>query len=69
MDNTEKINELIAALIMNQELYHSELTSLAAKVDSVFDDRIRMLSDQLISGVYTSSIQENKKVNRQKSTN
>ena len=53
MDNTEKINELIAALIMNQELYHSELTSLAAKVDNLFDDKIRRLSDQLLSGKYT----------------
>lgn len=64
MESTEKINELIALLNMNQELYHSELTNLAAKVDSVFNEKIKSLSGQLISGRYSSQIQRDEKSNR-----
>ncbi len=61
MDSTPKIDELLALIKMNQELYHSRLTSLTARVDGVFNERIRKISGQLLSGRYTDPIEKNGK--------
>jgi len=59
MDSNEKICELIELLNMNNELYHSELTGLSVKINNLLDDKIRMLSDQLLSGKYTEKNEKN----------
>jgi hypothetical protein len=61
MDNTEKIRDMIKLLKMNDDHFHYELTSLAAKVNNFLDDRTRMLSGQLISVMYDSLTQHNER--------
>ena len=57
MDSTEKIRDMLKILKMNDDHFHYELTSLAAKVNNFLDDRNRMLSGQLISVMYDSLTQ------------
>ena len=54
MDSTEKIRDMMKLLKMNEDQFHYELTSLAAKVNNFLDDRTRFLSGQLISVMYDS---------------
>ncbi|MBN2075975.1 MAG: hypothetical protein JW762_10535 [Dehalococcoidales bacterium] len=57
MDSTEKIRDMLKLLKMNDDHFHYELASLAAKVNNFLDDRNRMLSGQLISVMYDSLTQ------------
>lgn len=61
MGSTEKISELMALLDMNDHFLNDELTSLRTKINVLFDDRIRIISDQLISGKYTDIMQRSEK--------
>jgi hypothetical protein len=61
MDSTEKIRDMIKLLKMNDDHFHYELTSLAAKVNNFLDDRNRMLSGQLLSVMYDSLTQHNER--------
>lgn len=59
MESTEKIKYMLKLLTMNDDHFHNELTSLAAKVNNFLDDRNRMLSGQLISVMYDSLTRPN----------
>ena len=61
MGNTEKISELMALLDMNDHLLNDELTGLRTKINALLDDKIRIISDQLISGKYTDTMQQSEK--------
>jgi len=59
MESTEKIRDMLKLLTMNDDHFHYELTSLAAKVNNFLDDRNRMLSGQLLTVMYDSLTQHN----------
>ena len=61
MESTEKIRDMLKLLTMNDDHFHYELTSLAAKVNNFLDDSNRMLSGQLISVVYDSLTQQSER--------
>jgi hypothetical protein len=61
MESTEKIRDMLKLLTMNDDHFHYELTSLAAKVNNFLDDRNRMLSGQLISVMYDSLTQQSER--------
>ena len=61
MDSTEKMNELMTLLDMNNHLSNNGLTGIDVNVNDLLDDRIRIVSDQLISGKYTDTMQKNEK--------
>lgn len=58
MDGTEKIRDMLKLLKMNDEHFHYELNSLAAKVNNFLDDSTRTLSGRLISVMYDSLTQQ-----------
>ncbi|UCC17795.1 MAG: hypothetical protein JSU58_04390 [Dehalococcoidales bacterium] len=58
MDSTEKIRDMIKLLTMNDDHFHYELASLAAKVNNFLNDRTRVLSGQLLSVMYDSLTQK-----------
>ncbi len=57
MESTEKIRDMISLLKMNDAHFHTELNSLAAKINNFLDDRTRILSSQLLSVMYNSLTQ------------
>jgi len=59
VDSTEKIRDMLKLLKMNDDHFHYELTSLAAKVNNFLDDRTRTLSGRLLSVMYDSLMQQN----------
>jgi hypothetical protein len=61
MDSTEKIRDMLKLLKMNDDHFHHELTSLAAKVNNFLDDRTRTLSGRLISVMYNSLMEQNER--------
>lgn len=58
MDSNKKIGELMTLLDMNDNLSNIKLTRLGEKNNNSIDERIKTLFDQLISGMYSSLIQE-----------
>ena len=61
MESTEKIRDMLKFITMNDDHFHYELTSLAAKVNNFLDDRNRILSRQLLSIMYDSLTQQSER--------
>ena len=61
MENTEKIKDMLKLLTMNEDHFHHELASLAAKVNNLLDSRTMKMSRQLLSVMFDSPARQNER--------